>query len=414
MRPPRPTALAALMAALLLGLTCFAFGGGPMDYRVLERHYGPDIRPNDWQPRDARLVFAGGVLQVFAEGSGAVSRNDCELPGGGDVRISVSLNFERVGPTGRLALQFNCPRKGDPGFQVMFGEGKTRVMHGAKVVFEGDGPKTDRGRVHTVALTTLGEEYAIEVNGEQLVSGRMAPPYTANEGRLRLQLQDVDIRLISCEEQFIQRDVAFPQWRREKPLYTETFGPESLRLNWVCNGAEPGVTDDAFTFNPMSVCVLKQRFDGPLAMDCVATPAPTVEYSAGVTDAIFIWMLDRPDGDLLEYMAGLPDASLSHYMPLPFYWVDFGGTNNQTTRLRRNPRRRLMRQFNDRARLLERDRTYHITLVQSGNGVEFWVDGKMWVQAYDDHPLTGGHVGLRSYVAGLTVSELRLWRIGNG
>jgi hypothetical protein len=139
-------------------------------------------------------------------------------------------------------------------------------------------------------------------------------------------------------------------------------------------------------------------------------PAPR-HYTAGVTDAIFIWMLDKSDGALFEYLRGLPDAGLGNLMPLNFYWVDFGGTNNVTTRLRKNPHRHMVRQFTDRARLLARGRSYRITLVQNGSFVEFWVDGKPWVRTHDPYALASGHIGFRAYIADLKVQDLKVWRI---
>jgi len=164
----------------------------------------------------------------------------------------------------------------------------------------------------------------------------------------------------------------------------------------------------------MSVNMLTKHFDGPIAVDCMVTPGTDSEQKRDtgmVTDAIFIWMMSKPDGDLFEYMRQLESASLAHYMDLPFYWVDFGGTNNQTTRLRRNPHRRMIRQLNTRPYLLKRDHTYDVTLVQNGKTGEFWVDGERWIQFRDPTPHTHGHIGFRAYTASLAVHSLKVWRI---
>jgi rhamnogalacturonan endolyase len=224
-------------------------------------------------------------------------------------------------------------------------------------------------------------------------------------------LSDAEVWLLACEESFIVADREFPPWRRAELLYEQRFGRQALEDNWVCNGEPPIVTDDAFVFTHMSVNICRERFEGPIAVDCVVEPMPTEKYSAGVTDLICIWMIDGPEGDLFEYMRTLDDASLNNYMPLPFYWVDFGGTNNKTTRLRKNPYRHMVRQFNDRARLLRRDATYRITMVQNADVIEFWVDGQCWIQRHDPHPLTVGYVGFRAFVADVKLSELKVWRI---
>ncbi len=398
--------------SLLMAITVpSASGEVEMNYRVIEKHYGPEIHFNDWETQGGELVSAGGTLQVFAEDTAAVTRNDYPLPGGGDIELALSFNFERIGENGTLTVQFNCAHKDAIGFQVAIDKQHVTALHKDKQVFRGASLSTDRKALHTVKLVTLAEAYAIYLNGQCLASGQMEPPFTENEGRLRLIAQDADVRVITCEESFIAHDVSFAQWQRTELLYEEEFGEASLTGNWVCTGAAPEFAENSCLFNPMSVCALQQRFEGPIAVDCIATPSPTEKFSAGVTDAIFIWMLDKPEGDLVEYMEGLPDGSLRHYMPLPFYWVDFGGTNNKTTRLRKNPQRHMMRQFSDRARLLERDKSYQVTLVQNGNAIEFWVDGEPWIQVHDPKPLVAGHIGFRAYVAGLTISQLQIWRI---
>ena len=402
-----------ILAALMMvhGVLAAGSGGGTMDYRVIERHYGPEMHLNDWQSADAKVVCAGGTVQVLAGETATVTRNDYPLPGGGDIELALTFNFERIGQDGGLAVQFNCPRKGAAGFEVTMDARHVAILHKDKEVFKGEPISTDGEAVHAVKLVTLDEQYAVFVDEDCLASGRMEPPFTENEGRLRCVVRDADVRLIACEESFIARDVTFPEWKRSELLYEEAFGTEALSRNWACNGEKPQVAEDCYVFMPMSVNMLRQRFKGPLAVDCVVTPMPTDDFTAGVTDAIFIWMMDKPGGDLPAHMEGLPDAGLGGYMPLPFYWVDFGGTNNKTTRMRKNPHRHMVRQFHDRARLLQRNKTYEVTLVQNGSFVEFWVDGECWIQRHEQHPLTEGHVGLRSFVAGLKLSSLKIWRL---
>ncbi len=415
---------ASLRCNLILGMLagCLLFGPTvaaerpaeeelTMNYRVIEEYYGPEIRCNDWQNEGGKLVPAGGTLQIFAEQTAEVTRVDYPLAGGGDVEIALTFNFERLGEDGTFTVQFNSGRKTVGVFRVVFDGQHVTAFHKDNQIFQAESPSVQKESAHTVRLATLAESYAVYLNDRCLAHGQMDPPYTENEGRLQLSVRDADVRIISCTENFIVPDITFPQWQRTELLYEEPFGAEAFDEQWVCNGEKPTVEDDAYTFRHMSVNIMKQRFTGPIAVDCVATPVPTEEFSAGVTDAIFIWMIDKPDGDLFEYMRELPNASLSNYVPLPLYWVDLGGTNNKTTRLRKNPGRHLIRQFTDRARLLDRNRSYRITLVQNGNVLEFWVDGERWIQTYDPNPFTAGYIGFRAFCADLTVSDLKIWRI---
>jgi len=276
------------------------------------------------------------------------------------------------------------------------------------------------GRSDNIAVqfVTLGERYALRINDAWVLSGRMEPPYTDNEGWMLIETANADIRLQSFKEDLIIADKSIPKWRRTDLLYEESFSQESLRDNWIVNTSTPqsGIErlPRAFIFRHMCNGFLRQRFDSPVVVDCVATPVPTKDGSAGISDAIFIWMIDKPEGDFCAFLnerSERSDAGLGGLMPLPFYWVDFGGTNNVTTRMRKHPHRHLIRQFTDRPRLMARNRTYRITCVQNGNFVEFWVDGNPMIQAFDEHPITSGHVGFRAYVADLQVESLKVWRI---
>jgi len=384
-----------------------------MNRRVLETSYGPQIRFNDWSAEGAELVSAGGAAQLFAEGRATARWNFYPLGGGGDVALSLEFHFGRLGADGEFAVHFNAGRDGsrEKGLAVVWRQGEVRAFHRDGQLAERAVPQADPRAPHSVRLATLGDRFEIAADGQPLAEGRFERGSGDNEGYLVLVLDDADVSITALTEQFIAHENAPPAWTKAELLYEEAFGEDSLAENWVCNGEPPACEEHAFTFRHMSVNVLRERFEGPIAMECMAVPGPTPDFMAGITDAIFIWMIDRPEGDLFDYMRGLPDAQLGNYTPLPLYWVDFGGTNNQTTRLRRNPGRHLIRQFTDRPRLLERDRAYRITTVQNGDAIEFGVDDEPWIVARDPDPLTCGHMGFRAFVADLKVSELKVWRI---
>jgi hypothetical protein len=71
----------------------------------------------------------------------------------------------------------------------------------------------------------------------------------------------------------------------------------------------------------------------------------------------------------------------------------------------------MIRQFTDPPRLLERNRTYRITCAQIDHHVQFLVDGKPWIEAYDAQPLTSGYVGFRAYCADLRLEKLDVWSL---
>lgn len=390
-----------------------------MDYRIVESYYGPGIRFSDWRPEDGNAESAGGLLHLLGRERASVIRSDYLYGGGGDVELALACDFDRLGEQGCFTAHFNeSPKHESRGFRFVLNRGRMAVYLRGEQIAEARAAECDPGCVHQLRLATVAESYAVYCNGECLAEGEMAPPFIDNEGRVKLIAHDADVRLLSFEESFIAHPIAVPPWRRGELLYEESFSEESLRDRWVCDCSTPEtgptVVDGGYVFRHMCNCVLKQRYEGPLAVDYVATPVPTDRFSAGITDAIFIWMLDKPEGDLIPYLNAKSEAGqagLDVLLPLSLYWVDFGGSNNVTTRLRKNPGRHLIRQFTDSPRLLERNRTYHITAVQNGHFVEFWGDGEPMIQFYDPHPLTTGHVGVRAYCADLALKELKVWRI---
>lgn len=392
-----------------------------LDYRILERAYGPAIRHMDWVVEEGKTRLGGGFLHLFGDPTCRIRRGDYPYGGGGDVRLSLSIDLDEVHGEARVTMHFNAPRKGGKpaGCRVDLQGMRCTVTLGRREVGTTAIPAVRPGQRYDLSLITLDRAYEVTVNGTVAAAGTMPPPYTDNEGWTVIEATQCDVRLLSFEEAFIAVADPPPAWTREDLLYEETFTAESLRTNWGVNtsGEGSGIErdGDAFVFRHMCNGFLKQRFQGPIAVDCEATPVPTDEFPAGVTDAIFIWMIDRPEGDFFEFLAQRSreqEAGLGGLMPLPFYWVDFGGTNNVTTRFRRNPQRHMIRQFTDRDRLLARGRTYTVTVVQNGHFVEFHVDGEPWIQAYDSQPLTSGYIGFRAYTADLRVSSFRVWRLG--
>jgi len=409
-----PGAIAAMCSLTSAG----AQDDPAMNYRIIEQCDGPAMRFNDWEPVEGETARAGGAVHLIAEPTCRVRRVTYPFGGGGDVELSLTFSFDRLAAgDGELIVHFNQARVTDytPGFRVRITREKVTTTMRDDVVAEIDAPAFARNEEHTVRLATLANDYAIWFDDALLAGGQMLEPYTDNEGDLVITAERAVVRLITFSEKFIACDIDPPTWRRGELLYDESFGDESFRDNWYCNkGEAPAgveVHDDHFVFRHMSNSFIRRRFDGPIAFECVATPVPTDEKSAGVTDAIFIWMIDNPDGDLFAFFDEQESASLFNFMHLPFYWTDFGGTNNVTTRMRRNPHRHMIRQFTDRPRLLKRDTTYRVTCVQNGNWTEFHVDGEPWIKAYDPHPLDSGHVGFRAYNADLRIEEVKVWRI---
>jgi hypothetical protein len=426
-------ALLLLFSATSAGLA--ATPPSIMNYRIVEAYYGPEIRFHDWRVTSGNLLTdhtfretrgawqsggegvnalfsAGGRMQIYTTGAATVTRSDYLFGGGGDVEIRLAFEIERMAESGSFTLRCNDGRTGEPGagLSVSVTPDVLTIRYRSEPVYS-ERFSLRPGQLRELTIATLAEEYRVDLDGRTLFAGRLEPNSQDNEGWTHLDVAEAGIRIHSFAENLIAHNVSFAEWERTDLLYEEAFGSDSWRHNWVLNGETPDIAEDSFIFRPMSNVILDRRFDGPIVVDIEATPVPTDEFSAGITDAIFIWMMDHPDGDLPGFMRGLPDAGRGHYLPLPFYWMDFGGTNNVTTRFRRSPDLRMIRQFTDAPRLMERDRTYQVSLVQHGHTVEYWVDGERWIQAWDPEPLTSGYIGHRAFNSQLKVSGIKVWRI---
>ena len=407
-----------------------AGGKSRMRYRILETLYGPGIRPGDWTVEQGAVEEADG-LRIAASPRAELWRDDYPHGGGGDVEVSVSLFVERLAASGSVVVHFNrSPRKepsSERGFRVeLSGEAgvrELRAMEGgeslASVAWEGSSAEIE----HVLTLATLGEEYEIRYGETVVAAGRMHSPFVDNEGWLEIEATHARLRLTRVRESAIGHDAPVPSWSRKELLYRESWEPGDMEDRWVVNAegdhARPLAGSGGCVFRHMSNCLLRRPFEGPVAVDYVARPLEAQGYSAGVTDAIFLWMADVSaadvqEGDLADYLEVRTregKAGLDILVPHPLYWVDFGGSNNTTTRLRKNPSRHLMRQYTDPARLLEPGHVYRISTVQIHGFVEFWVDGSPMIRVFDPHPLTRGHAGVRAFCSDLELRDLQVWRI---
>jgi len=399
-----------------------------MDYLIAETNYGPAIRFRDWEVENGRLQAPGGTVQFFGEDDTQVTFAVYPIGGGGDVEQTLSFEVERLAPSGSMAVQFNdnpWRHVENEGFTCTFDESSLTVRLGSQELYRGPHAPLRPGVTHTLKLATLDHRYELVYNDSVVSSGPLDNAKKQNEGTLRLHLSHCDIRLLSYTENFIRHPRQTPRWQKAELLYEETFGRNSLATNWYVNRGTHGgddqvgdvlVQDDAFVVKHRCVMYSRQAFTGPLAIEAVVTPQPSAAHSAGVTDVIFLWNIDYR-GDFIAYLKERERATaprtdlLNEYPDTPFYWIDFGGTNNRTTRLRRAPNRWMMRQFNDRARLLARGRTYRLTMVQNGNFVEFWVDGQPLIRQYDPNAIARGHMAIRAYNADTKVESLKIWRI---
>ena len=103
---------------------------------------------------------------------------------------------------------------------------------------------------------------------------------------------------------------------------------------------------------------------------------------------------------------------------LQTYYLGFGGNWNTTTRFRRYTgdtrgiedaafRPGILKEYTDKAHLLEGDRWYKIRLEQKDGHARYYIDGELLVDYVDPKPLREGYFGFRTTMA---VAQLRNFR----
>lgn len=386
----------------------------PVNYRILETAYGPGIRHRDWDVNGAEATFAGARLCLFAGTTGQAAWCYYPLPGGGDTLQQLCFAVRRIGKDASLTIRFNSSdQKGQKakGFAITLTRDRCEIRGEGQTLASLENGLRGMSGEQEVSLAFLAERFAIALNGQPVADGQIEEASQSNEGRLFVDLVDCDIDLSAFTESFIAAAEPAPEWEQGEELYRESFSSDNFAANWYVKGEAPTLKDDHFQFHHMSNAFVRQSFEGPLCCNMAIEPVITDNYISVVTDAITLWMAHSKEGNFLEAIEKAEGVGMNILLPHNLYWVDFGGTNNVTTRMRRNPGRRMIRQFIDRERLLVPGSRYNLTLVQNGPWVEYWVDGVPWIQAHDPNAHTRGHIGIRSFVADLIVHELSIYRI---
>jgi len=394
-------------------------GAGMREYKIVEVNCGPRVTADDWVSEGGAVDHGNGWLRLTPAAGRASLKWAFYKSGGGDVRrrlvlhfphgVSESVSVHTVHPT--IKWQGDQPR----GYAFRFEPDGWILLRGERVLTRGaplaPGWRDEQVVVETV---TLDRQAQCRLNGDTVYEGADDGPQVSNEGAVLIESRGDAVELLAMEEDFIEPAAAPPAWERGEVLLADALSP-ARASDWVVEGKPPTWGTNALTVRHMSVVWHKAVFESPFVMEFETTPLPAPEkFTAGVTDSIWFWLASdprHPDDFFADTATRSANPSLHSYLPLRYYWVDFGGNNNTTTRLRYNPLRQLIRQFTDAPRLLKRDRTYRITIVANGPHQEYWCDGKRWARFYDDDPPRAGRIGFRAFVADHRISNLRIQRL---
>lgn len=128
-----------------------------------------------------------------------------------------------------------------------------------------------------------------------------------------------------------------------------------------------------------------------------------------VSDLNCFWMAD--------HCGGYGGRFVDNYA-LQLYYMGFGGNGNTTTRFRRYTgdargidsvayRPAILKEYTDKAHLLEGNKWYKIRLEQQDGHARYYINGELLVDYVDPKPLKAGYFGFRTTLA---VAQLRNFR----
>ena len=389
------------------------------EYAVVEVNTGPPVISAQWAAKEGTVRKDRDRLELRPTGAGATFRWTFYESGGGDVRrravlcfpqgVTDAVSVHMVSPT--IKWQGDAPR----GYEFRFSADSWVLHRGQTELARGPALAPEwRGIQVAIETITLDRQARCRMNGVTVYEGIDDGEQVSNEGTILIRTTADAVDLLALEEDFIEPTAQPPAWERGDVLLASALGPAAAG-NWVVEGRAPSWGPNEIVLRHTSVVWHKTVFESPFVMEFETTPLPAPEkFTAGVTDSIWFWLASdprHPDDFFAETAARSANPSLYSYLSLRFYWVDFGGNNNTTSRFRYNPLRQLIRQFTDSPRLLAKGRTYKIKVVANGPHQEYWCDGKRQAYFYDDDPPRSGHIGFRAFVADHRISKLTVHRL---
>lgn len=158
------------------------------------------------------------------------------------------------------------------------------------------------------------------------------------------------------------------------------------------------------------------KLEGPVVIEYDATVIQNGGANDRLSDLNCFWMATdaRSPGDLFQTVRS---GKFADYNQLEGYYVGIGGNNNTTTRFRRyigDPELRPLlpeHDLQEKADLLEPNRTYRIRIIAAGSGIEFWRDDRRLFAFDDPEPYTSGHFAFRTVASHLRMQNFKVSRL---
>ena len=210
-------------------------------------------------------------------------------------------------------------------------------------------------------------------------------------------------------------------YRIARTLYSDNFTRGLGR--WRAELEKPGVVVAQKGLLQLDVPAgatvwFRPKLRGPLMIEYEATLVSRGGPNDRVSDLNCFWMAadSRSPRNLF---ATRRSGAFADYNQLRAYYVGQGGNGNTTTRFRRYIGDRQLRpllpqhDLSSADVLLKPNRVFKIRLVANGGRIQYWSNGALLFDVFDDAPYTSGHFGFRTTFSHLEIRNFRVYRLAS-
>ncbi len=162
----------------------------------------------------------------------------------------------------------------------------------------------------------------------------------------------------------------------------------------------------------------KEKLHGDITIEYDACVMDEGQPGDRLSDLNCFWMASDPHAPSALTRASWRGGVFLRSYSLQLYYMGYGGNHNTTTRFRRytgdeggiddaTRRPAILREYTDTAHLLRPNHWYHIRLRNSGNRVQYFIDGELLVDYTDPNPLREGWFGFRTTLSRTRITHFR-------
>lgn len=162
----------------------------------------------------------------------------------------------------------------------------------------------------------------------------------------------------------------------------------------------------------------KEKMCGNVVIEYDACVVDEGKPGDRLSDLNCFWMASDPQAKNIWQRMDWRKGEFLKCYSLQLYYLGYGGNYNSTTRFRRYDgnqagvtdaaqRPGILKEYTDKEHLLVPNKWYHVKLVNKGDRVQYYIDGKRLVDYCDPNPLREGWFGFRTTLSRTRIANFR-------